>query len=300
MIKSQKKLIIFVSAFFIIIFIIIAARYFVGQYFQKKFSVRPDPGVFTQIVEKSNFYESIETFGTAIALNSKTYRVKKDELVSDPNIDGRFIKQNETIVELKNGQKIVADFNGNLGKREIAQGVLGTNSIIITLDDTSKIVIDIKIPENYISILKDGLNAEINTSAFTNTFNGKITSVSSRVDPSTRSILARVTVENKNSEIIPGQLLTVKIIYNENNEVGVPESALTIQGTTAFVYVVKNKEMVEKRNVVIGKRNFGKVSIKENLAVGEEIVTEGVTKVRDKGKIKIIEPGQKNTNYEKK
>ena len=37
MIKSQKKLIIFVSAFFIIIFIIIAARYFVGQYFQKKF-----------------------------------------------------------------------------------------------------------------------------------------------------------------------------------------------------------------------------------------------------------------------
>ena len=147
------------------------------------------------------------------------------------------------------------------------------------------------------SILKNGLNAEINTSAFTNTFNGKITSVSSRVDPSTRSILARVTVENKNSEIIPGQLLTVKIIYNENNEVGVPESALTIQGTTAFVYVVKNKEMVEKRNVVIGKRNFGKVSIKENLAVGEEIVTEGVTKVRDKGKIKIIEPGQKNTNY---
>ena len=64
--------------------------------------------------------------------------------------------------------------------------------------------------------------------------------------------------------------------------------------------MVKNKEMVEKRNVVIGKRNFVKVSIKENLAVGEEIVTEGVTKVRDKGKIKIIEPGQKNTNYEKK
>ena len=54
--------------------------------------------------------------------------------------------------------------------------------------------------------------------------------------------------------------MTVKIIYNEINQIGVPESAVTIQGNTAFVYIVKNNT-AEKRDIKIGNRNFGKVSI---------------------------------------
>ena len=48
----------------------------------------------------------------------------------------------------------------------------------------------------------------------------------------------RQHLDNSKFEIIPGQLMTVKIIYEETNEIGVPESAVTIQGETAFVYVV--------------------------------------------------------------
>ena len=40
--------------------------------------------------------------------------------------------------------------------------------------------------------------------------------------------------------------MTVKIIYDEVNQIGVPESAVTIQGNTSFVYVV-NDNIVEKR-----------------------------------------------------
>ena len=43
------------------------------------------------------------------------------------------------------GKNIIADFEGKVGKREIAQGVLGSKSLIITLDDLKKIIIDIKI-----------------------------------------------------------------------------------------------------------------------------------------------------------
>ena len=70
---------------------------------------------------------------------------------------------------------------------------------------------------------------------------------------------------------------------------GVPESALTIQGDTAFVYVVTN-EVAEKRNVVIGKRNFGKVSIVSGVSEGDLIISEGVSKARNKAKVKIIKP----------
>jgi len=289
--KTTSKIKTLVIIFFIVIFSIIAARHFVGLHFKKKFSVRPPPGVIIQTIEKSIFYNSIETFGTAIAQNSKTYRIKKEEIREKLNIEGRFVKVGDIIATLKNDEQVIAEIEGRLGKREIAQGVLGTDSLIITLDDLKKIVIDIKVPENFVGILKSGLKAEISSTAFDKKFNGNIGSVSSRVDPSTRSILARVIVDNSKFEIIPGQLLTVKIIYDEIQQIGVPESSVTIQGKTAFVYVV-NGETVDKTNIQIGKRNFGKVSVLGGVSEGDQIVVEGITKVRDKSKIKIIK--QKN------
>jgi len=289
--KTTSKIKTLLIVIFIIIFSIIAARHFVGLHFKKKFSVRPPPGVIVKTVKKSIFYKSIETFGTAIAQNSKTYRIKKEEIREKLNIEGRFVKVGDVIATLKNEVQIIAEIEGRLGKREIAQGVLGTDSLIITLDDLKKIVIDIKVPENFVGILKPGLKAEIYSTAFDKTFNGNIGSVSSRVDPSTRSILARVIVNNSKFEIIPGQLLTVKIIYDEIQQIGVPESSVTIQGKTAFVYVV-NGQTVDKTNIQIGKRNFGKVSVLDGVSEGDQIVVEGVSKVRDKSKIKIIK--QKN------
>jgi membrane fusion protein (multidrug efflux system) len=286
---TSTKLKTFLIITFTAIFLVIVARHFVGLHFKKKFSVRPAPGVIVETVAKSMFYKSIETFGTAIAQNSKTYRVSKDNIVGNLNIENRFVKKGEIIVALQNGENIIADFEGKLGKREIAQGVLGSNSLIITLDDLKKIVIDIKVPENYVGVLKPGLKTEITSSAFNKVFNGKVDSISSRIDPSTRSILARILVDNSGFEIIPGQLMTAKVIYNEENQVGVPESALTIQGDTAFVYVVI-EGVAEKRNVVIGKRNFGKVSIVSGVSEGDLVISEGISKVRSKTKVKIIKP----------
>ena len=285
--KTSTKVKTFLIVVFVAIFAVIAARHFVGLHFKKKFSVRPAPGVIVAVVERSNFYKSLETFGTAIAQNSKTYRVKKDDIVGNLNIENRFVQKDEIIIALKNDENIVADFQGKVGTREIAQGVLGSSSLIITLDDLKKIVIDIKVPENYVNVLKKGLKVQITNSAFNKNFNGKIESVSSRVDPSTRSILARVIVDNSKFEIIPGQLMTVKVIYDEVEQLGVPESSITIQGNTAFVYIVKD-EKVEKKNIKIGKRNFGKVSVLSGIIEGDLVVSEGVSKVRDKGKVKII------------
>ena len=287
--KSSTKLKTFLIVFFVAIFAIIAARHFIGLHFQKKFSVRPAPGVIIKPVEKSTFYKSIETFGTAIAQNTKSYRVKTTDILGKLDIENRFVKKGEIILKLKDGSSLIADFEGKLGKREIAQGVLGSESLIITLDNLKKVVIDIKVPENYVGVLKQGLKTEITSSAFNKIFNGSVETISSRIDPSTRSILSRVLVDNSNFEIIPGQLMTVKIIYDETKEIGVPESAVTIQGNTAFVYIV-NEETAEKRYIVIGKRNFGKVSVLSGISEGDLVISEGVSKVRNKAKVKIINP----------
>ncbi|MDA9731834.1 efflux RND transporter periplasmic adaptor subunit [Candidatus Pelagibacter sp.] len=285
--KTSKKITIFLIILSIVIASVIVARHFVGKHFQKKFSKYPPPGVIVEVVQSSNFFDSIETFGTALSKKNKNFRVKKSEILDEKILIGKVFNEGEVLLRTKN-EVIIAPFKGVLGKREIAQGVLGTESFILTLDDTSSIILNIKVPEIYLKILKPGLVAEVRSDAFDKIFYGKIDSVSSRVDPSTRSVLASITVDNKNLELVPGMLLDIQIIYNETQEIGVPENSLLIQGDTAFAYKVLEDNTIEKIEVKIGKRNYGKVSILNGLSVGDKIVKEGISKVRDKIKIKII------------
>ena len=81
--KTATKIKSLLIIFLIIIAGIIISRHFVGLHFQKKFSARPAPNVIVAEVEESIFYKSIETFGTAIAFNSKIYRVKKMRLLAN-------------------------------------------------------------------------------------------------------------------------------------------------------------------------------------------------------------------------
>ena len=285
--KLSKKITILISVIFIIIFAIIASRYFVGKHFEKKFSQRPPPGVIVEIVDNSEFFEKIETFGTAVALKTKNYRIKKEQIEDQKIKFGKIIKRGEIVVNIDN-EKIIAPFKGVLGKREIAQGVLGTDSFILTLDDISSVMLDIKVPESYLSILKAGLDVNIKSDSYQKKFKGIIESVSSRVDPNTRSVLCNIKVSNPNLELIPGMLLNAEIIYNKVQAIGVSESSILVQGKTNFVYKVLEDNSVEKMEVEVGKRSFGKVMVLNGLNINDKIIKEGISKVRNKMKVKIV------------
>ena len=285
--KLSKKITILISAIFIIIFAIIASRYFIGKHFEKKFSQRPPPGVIVEIVDKSEFFEKIETFGTAVALKTKNYRIKKEQIEDQKIKFGKIIKKSETVVIIDN-EKIIAPFKGVLGKREIAQGVLGTDSFILTLDDISSVMLDIKVPESYLSILKAGLDVNIKSDSYQKKFKGIIESVSSRVDPNTRSVLCNIKVSNPNLELIPGMLLNAEIIYNKVQAIGVSESSILVQGKTNFVYKVLKDNSIEKIEIEVGKRSFGKVMVLNGLNINDKIIKEGISKVRNKMKVKIV------------
>ena len=65
--------------------------------------------------------------------NQKHIELQMDNIAGNLKIENRFVKKGEIIIALKDGKNIIADFEGKVGKREIAQGVLGSNSLIITL-----------------------------------------------------------------------------------------------------------------------------------------------------------------------
>jgi membrane fusion protein (multidrug efflux system) len=295
--KTQKKIIIFLSVAFLIIASIIIGRAVINSKIEKAIKKeRGKPtGVLAYTVKESDFYQNIETFGTAIANKSFSIRIKKENIIKSIDFNKQqFVKKGTIIASLKD-RDIIAPFEGRLGKREITPGILGdSNSIIATLDDSTKLKIDIKLPENYIGILKNGLRVEATTDAFNKVFNGEVKTVSSRVDPTSRSILAQIEVSNPQLELIPGILLNVKVIYNERKSLSIPEESLVIEGDNKFVYLIE-KNILKKNKVNIGLRNFGKVEVLSGLKAGDKIVAEGTNKVRNKAKVTI-----KNSNKKTK
>jgi membrane fusion protein (multidrug efflux system) len=287
--NASKKIIIAVSIITFLVVAIITGRMILNNVIQQKINETKPTEVVAQEVKKTEFYEKIETFGTALANQSFSIRIKKTELMSSLEFDKNLmVQKNQLIAQLKN-EKIIAPFSGRLGIREITPGILGgEDSIIATLDDIENIKLDIKVPESYSNILKRNLKIKATSETFNETFFGNLDVISSRVDPTTRSILVQAKIKNNNYKIIPGMLINIEIIFNEKVSIGVPEESIIQQGTRTVVYKVIEDKTVSLTEVKTGIRNFGKVEILSGLSANDKIVTEGVSKIRDRAQIKLI------------
>ena len=287
--KRSTKIISIVIVFFLIIATVIVARQMIGMHFKKKFGKKPPPGLIVAKVVNINFSEKIDSFGTALPYKTESFRIKKNQLISDLKLN-EFIKKGQIVAELNSGN-IIAPFSGILGKRGLSEDVLGSeNLLIITLDDSSIIYSDIKIPETFAPYIKKGLPIEAGFSGYKKKiYNGIIDGVSSRISADTRSILTRIKIENKNLELIPGSLIEVTVKYNTRNSLGIPDTSLMLEGNKAYVYKVNKDNIANKIEIKIGIRDGGFVEVISGLNQGDIIVAEGLKKVRPRGKIKPIE-----------
>ena len=278
--KRSKKITIGIIIFFLIIAIVIVGRYSVGLYFKKKFSKRPPPGVVIEKVSNKNFNQTLESYCTSLSSKTISYKIKKNELLEPIKFNVK-VKKNDIIAKLAS-KNIIAPFAGNLGKRGISGSSLGSeNTIILTLDDSRKVLCDLKIPEVYAAILKKDLRLKAKFSAYKDKeYEGIIESVASRVDAQTRSILARAQIKNENSEIIPGSLLEIEILYNEKNALSIPDTSVMYEGNKKFIYKIVENDMLQKLEVKTGVRNQGNIEILDGLVEGDKIIAEGLTKVR--------------------
>jgi membrane fusion protein (multidrug efflux system) len=267
---------------------VIVGRTMIGNHFKKKFSKRPPPGIIVKEVVYKSFSENIESFGTAVSKKTESFRIKRDNLMSELTLK-ELVKKGDLIVKLKD-RNIIAPFDGVLGYRGITGDILGSdNSIIITLDDNSIIYSDLKIPETFAAFIKKDLPIKAKFSGSKNkTYSGKVYAVSSRISAETRSLLTRVMIENENSELIPGSLLEVVINYNERNSLAIPDTSMMVEGSKTYVYKVSKDNIANKTEIEIGIRDAGFIEIISGLNEGETIVAEGLKKVRPRGKIKPI------------
>ena len=286
--KRSTKITTIIIIFFLIIASVIIGRTMIGNHFKKKFSKRPPPSIIVSEVIKNEFSDNIESFGTAISKKNKTFRIEKSNLISDLNLK-KFVKEGEIIVKLKS-ENIIAPFSGVLGVRGITEDVLGSeNYIIVTLDDSSEIYVDLKIPENFATVIKKDLSVIAKFSGIKDKiYKGKIDGVASRINAETRSILTRVKIDNPDYELIPGSLLEITLSTNKRDSLSIPDTSIILEGNKAYVYKVSKDNIANRSEIQIGLRNDGKVEVTSGLDEGDIIVAEGLKKVRPNGKIKPL------------
>ena len=286
--KRSTKVTSIIIIFFLIIAIVVIGRIMIGNHNAKKFGKRPPPTIIVTEVVKKDFSEKIESFGTAVSKKNESFRIKRSDLITELDLK-EYVKKGDLILRLKD-KNIFAPFSGVLGFRGITGDILDSNnSIIVTLDDTSIIYSDLKIPEIFANVIKKGLPIKAKFSGNKDKiYNGKVYAVSSRINAETRSLLIRVKIDNEDAELIPGSLLEVVINYNERTSLGIPDTSIMLEGDKIYVYKVSDKNITNKTQIKIGIRDSGYVEVLSGLVEGENIVAEGLKKVRPRSKIKPI------------
>jgi membrane fusion protein, multidrug efflux system len=175
-----------------------------------------------------------------------------------------------------------APFAGRLGTRAVSLGAyVSPGTRITTLDDLSRIRLDFAVPENLLAHLKPGQLVRARSAAFgTRQFEGKVSVIDPRVDPVTRSVRLTAEFNNPDEALRPGMFMSAALeVTAKDDAVVVPEEAIVSEGLRQLVFVV-NDNKVERRVIVIGQRQGGRVEVLENLRAGETVIVRGLQRVR--------------------
>jgi len=234
---------------------------------------------------QSQFKRSRELFATKALSEAQLDQLQATLTANEARVAGARSQLNDTIIR--------APFAGRVGLRNISVGsYVSPGTVITTLDDSSIIKLDFSVPEVFLSTLQEGLEITARTSAYPETeFKGKVSSIDSRLDPVSRSIIVRARIDNKDGRLKPGMFMTVKLIRTDVPALMLPEEALVPESDKKFVFVVRDGKAA-RVEVQTGRRRPGEVEIVSGLDEGDVVVTEGTQKIRDGAPVKAMQAGQ--------
>ena len=246
------------------------------------------------LVELTNAEETALLAEAQATLDETTRQLNRiqnlidQRLASELQLDEERVRQKtaaarlDAIVARLDDRLIRAPFSGVLGFRDVSMGTLLTqNTVVTTLDDISVIKLNFSIPENYLAVLKPGQEVSAISVAYPDTpFTGQVTTINSRVDPVTRAVAVRARIDNEKGLLRPGMLLTVLLTREKSNAMVVPEEAIIPIQNREYVYTVLPDNTADRVLIETGRRRPGMVEVLFGLEPGQEVITQGIIKIR--------------------
>ena len=175
---------------------------------------------------------------------------------------------------------IFAPIAGTVVQRKIGPGQYvnsGASDPVFVIGDLSTVWLTAFVRETEASAVSVGQELTFNLLALPGrTLTGRINYVAAAIDPATRRLTVRATVDNASGQLKPEMFATVTIYApGDQPSVGVPKQALIYEGDQVRVWVAHEDKSIELRQIKTGLTNGDLVEVVGNLKPGEQIVTKG-------------------------
>ena len=158
--------------------------------------------------------------------------------------------------------------------------------------DSDSIWAYMTIYEYEIGLISEGIPVEIDAVAFPGeTFKGKIAAITPVLNAQTRAIKVRAEIENPEHKLKPQMFVNARINIDLGEKLAVPETAVIDTGMRKIVYVVKQDDTFEQRDVTLGQKALGYFEVLEGLKEGDIAVTSGNFLVDSESKLKGASQG---------
>ncbi len=185
--------------------------------------------------------------------------------------------------DIRSHVPIVAPFAGRIIGRNLTRGeVIETTEKLFVVADLSEVWVRANIPEKDIPFVHSvhasgGTQAEVRINAYPREiFKGTITYVGDVLDPATRTMQLRLELPNPEGRLKPEMFATIRLFSeSQPDRLAVPEAALQRDQDRIFVFVQRNANEYEAREVQIGESNGTLTTILGGLNEGDPVVTHG-------------------------
>jgi membrane fusion protein, heavy metal efflux system len=174
---------------------------------------------------------------------------------------------------------LLAPIGGEIVERDVAPGQLlqagATQAFIIS--DMSSVWVLANVYQSDMSAVHVGDQVAVQTDSYPDKFQGKISFISPALDPTTRTLQARIVVENPGEKLKNNMYVTATVNAGvEQNAIAVPDSSvLRDDENQPFVYVASGSNQFGRRPVEIGQSEAGKTQILKGLSPGDRVVGDG-------------------------
>ncbi|MGA9569504.1 MAG: efflux RND transporter periplasmic adaptor subunit [Candidatus Acidiferrales bacterium] len=174
---------------------------------------------------------------------------------------------------------LLAPIGGEIVERDVSPGQLlqagATQAFIIS--DMSSVWVLANVYQSDLSAVHVGDQVTVQTDSYPDKFQGKISFISPALDPTTRTLQARIVVENPGEKLKNNMYVTATVNAGvEQNAIAVPDSSvLRDDENQPFVYVATGSNQFGRRSVEIGQSEAGKTQILKGLSSGDRVVGDG-------------------------
>jgi cobalt-zinc-cadmium efflux system membrane fusion protein len=185
--------------------------------------------------------------------------------------------------EIRSHVPIVAPFAGRIIGRNLTRGeVVETTEKLFVIADLSEVWVQANVPERDIPFVHSvhatgGRQAEVKINAYPKEFfKGTITYVGDVLDPATRTMQLRLELPNADGRLKPEMFATIRLSSEpQPDRLAVPEAALQRDQDRTFVFLQRDAETYEVREVQVGESNGTFTTILGGLSAGDPVVTHG-------------------------